>query len=1062
MAERKPQRTDGSSIVSTQSAWSPSEDWLITVTLQKPVSSLLSHFEGLAQIKTSHSSPQSPRDSPRFQKLADKLESVQSPGVIRASFDLPRPDSPWSLTASTRQNGSRTGTPEKVPSRPGSPEKQGIRRPTSMLIQSSPQLVPSVSLESPRSPPRGYLQNRSGSRSPDNKSRSLANSRSRLSRTSSPSRPSSRPNTPRSDVGDAPQMQKSSLSSGTPGSSGRTSRDRSIPPPINRADKPKVQPKTSITQVSNVSQSLAPKEAESASEHRVSPFSTPPSSGGSSPEMTFLPPRRESGPAERRSRPLTRTNTEPYAKELIISPDNISRPNDPRTLGFSRSRPANERPEGKVMSALRRPSPKKSPDRQKISAVRVAQSSSNPNKQPTMPSDRDLDAARPAHIIRSSTEISWPPPSDARQVPSAIPYRDARQFGFSSSKTSLSDADEDRPGLPPRRFPAKPPPRPPNHTKVPITSSQAPEVDRPGKNQTQGKVAGVAQQSHVQSFPPPPKRNTDLQDQRGQHASLKRSNDSDAEEELAEEFTVSKSEYPDTSQSNRRPPYIAKGQHQIPSKFESRVFDVCGHFICAAGYTTKVWDMSKNDYVLSLNHGETVKVLSVAFKPGGSIEEEGSRIWIGNTLGEIHEIDIATQSSVASSAAHARREVIRILRQQNNMWTLDEDGKLFVWTADESGCPNLRYSHHSHRVNKGHTYSVCIGGKLWHATGKEIRIYRPGNEASFHVLQKALVQPSLGDVTSGTYTARSGGQVFFGHTDGKVSIYSTQKYTFIGSVKVSDYKINSLSFVGDWLWAAYKTGKIYVYDTSSMPWKVKKDWKAHDGPTASMILDPSSIWTLGRLQVASLGYDNAIRLWDGMLEEDWMGKCLMTRGRPGIDDKIEGWMQNNDIEYCRFREIKASIVTWNVGATHPFDIRSDFICDVIHVEDPPEILVFGFQELVDLEDKSVTASKQPLHGNSNGTLMEPENFFGLAKKKDASKVEHISKVYREWRDYLGRCINRYMGGKATYNELHTSSLIGLFSCIFIRQDERPSIRNLEGSEVKCGMKGHYGNKVCRA
>lgn len=68
-------------------------------------------------------------------------------------------------------------------------------------------------------------------------------------------------------------------------------------------------------------------------------------------------------------------------------------------------------------------------------------------------------------------------------------------------------------------------------------------------------------------------------------------------------------------------------------------------------------------------------------------------------------------------------------------------------------------------------------------------------------------------------------------------------------------------------------------------------------------------------------------------------------------------MQSKDVEYCNFREIQASVVTWNAGASVPRDLQnSTFIQDAIHPESPPEILVFGFQELVDLENKKITAS----------------------------------------------------------------------------------------------------------
>ena len=55
-------------------------------------------------------------------------------------------------------------------------------------------------------------------------------------------------------------------------------------------------------------------------------------------------------------------------------------------------------------------------------------------------------------------------------------------------------------------------------------------------------------------------------------------------------------------------------------------------------------------------------------------------------------------------------------------------------------------------------------------------------------------------------------------------------------------------------------------------------------------------------------------------------------------------------------------MTWNAGATTPGHLRNilggrDFFRDLISENDEPDILVFGFQELVDLEDKKITASK---------------------------------------------------------------------------------------------------------
>lgn len=369
---------------------------------------------------------------------------------------------------------------------------------------------------------------------------------------------------------------------------------------------------------------------------------------------------------------------------------------------------------------------------------------------------------------------------------------------------------------------------------------------------------------------------------------------------------------------------------------------------------------------MSLSHGETVKSLSLAFKPGIGLEDEGQKIWIGTNSGELHEIDVHTGSVVASRSYPSRREVIKILRHKKEIWTIDDEGRLLVWPPDESGVPNLQYSYHNpyDRVAKGHSFSMVVGDTLWLATGKEVHVYRPDarDDTSFRVLKKPLGSHHTGEVTSGAYSSQGDGRVYLGHADGKVTVYSASNYACLNVVSVSVYKINCLGLVGDNLWAAYKTGMIYVYDTTTNPWTVLKDWRAHDSPVSGFLLDTSSVWTMNRLQVTSLGTDNCIRLWDGMLEDDWLGEfiCFLGGGYARANRDIESQMQKRDVEFCTFREAKAVIVTWNAGASTPGSVRtSTFIQDAIHPEDPPEILVFGFQELVDLENKKITASTFP-------------------------------------------------------------------------------------------------------
>ena len=75
----------------------------------------------------------------------------------------------------------------------------------------------------------------------------------------------------------------------------------------------------------------------------------------------------------------------------------------------------------------------------------------------------------------------------------------------------------------------------------------------------------------------------------------------------------------------------------------------------------------------------------------------------------------------------------------------------------------------------------------------------------------------------------------------------------------------------------------------------------------------------------------------------------------------ENDMLEHDVEYCTFRELTALVMSWNAGAATPTHLRHDerdsrFFQDVFRATSPPDLLVFGFQELVDLEDKRLTAS----------------------------------------------------------------------------------------------------------
>ena len=71
----------------------------------------------------------------------------------------------------------------------------------------------------------------------------------------------------------------------------------------------------------------------------------------------------------------------------------------------------------------------------------------------------------------------------------------------------------------------------------------------------------------------------------------------------------------------------------------------------------------------------------------------------------------------------------------------------------------------------------------------------------------------------------------------------------------------------------------------------------------------------------------------------------------------------------------------------------------------------------------------------------------------------MSHQYRDWRDYLKGRLDDYMPRNELYHVLQTASLVGLFTCIFVKASLLERIRCVSSAEVKRGMGGLHGNKV---
>ena len=155
-------------------------------------------------------------------------------------------------------------------------------------------------------------------------------------------------------------------------------------------------------------------------------------------------------------------------------------------------------------------------------------------------------------------------------------------------------------------------------------------------------------------------------------------------------------------------------------------------------------------------------------------------------------------------------------------------------------------------------------------------------------------------------------------------------------------------------------------------------------------------------------------------------------------------------EFSTFRDLKVLIVSWNLDSAKPDMLNGaaenlSFLEDALRSVDAPDIIAFGLQELIDLESRKM-AAKTVLLGNK-------------AKNQDGPISQRVTTSYKKWYDRLVSAVRLAMPPDSPYTVIHTENLVGLFSCIFVKETQRISLKQVAITTIKRGMGGRYGNKV---
>ncbi|KAM6489314.1 DNase I-like protein [Amanita muscaria] len=528
--------------------------------------------------------------------------------------------------------------------------------------------------------------------------------------------------------------------------------------------------------------------------------------------------------------------------------------------------------------------------------------------------------------------------------------------------------------------------------------------------------------------------------------------------------------FPDSSRSSRRPPIAAPfraGQFALP-KILINAYG--GHYVVAGSlvavghsYTIKVYDLSVFDspmYVVDTK--DLGKITCMELKSTG--EGEARLMWVGTKEGQVFEVDLRTGAICSTKQVTNLHPVTHVLRHGRAMVTLDEGGKALVFTEGEGnrGVSLTGTQPRVLRVTEKQDFVRMLGGKLWTAARTDhngvggavssrlpiIRVYdlfSPGSTG------KSIVPTEhVGAVTSATMIPSHKGKVYVGHEEGFVSIWAVEGTEdgypkCLEVVKVSASDVMCVEGVNDRLWIGSRNGMISAYDVAARPWVVTNSWSAHPGlPVLKLSVDVFGI-DEGRLSVMSVGRDDVMRFWDGLLGMDWM----------------QDELQRREDSYSKFRDVTALFFSWNCDAARPDSLTGDpanvnLFSDILNsVDEPPDIIVFGFQEVIDLESRKM-AAKNVLLGGASKKKHHDEGVTGIACSGNGLS-DKVTGAYRRWYERLVKEVRSAMP-QMPYTVVHTESLVGLFSCVFIKATERFLLRDVAVTSVKRGMGGRYGNK----
>ncbi|KAJ3270169.1 hypothetical protein HDV01_000504 [Terramyces sp. JEL0728] len=487
------------------------------------------------------------------------------------------------------------------------------------------------------------------------------------------------------------------------------------------------------------------------------------------------------------------------------------------------------------------------------------------------------------------------------------------------------------------------------------------------------------------------------------------------------ERTKEKGHLPDTSDVYRGIPvanYLTTAD--IFHKGAMRCFCYSGYYAITGSSNIRIWYLPSAENRYTIPIPENKPIIACSFVTATNLDHEGNFVWVSIAGGEVWEIDVKQGEIITKSNQHSST-VTHIIRGRRSMITIDELGGLKIWPAAE-GRSVLNSRPRALRISTK-TLHACLINELhlWTAQAKAIEIYSlvDGNVSS--ITEKKI---DLGVKVSCMTALQSRNEIYAALDDKNIVIFDTVTMEKKQVYSITHYKITALHAFGDMLWIGMGIGKILVLNISDLNlWKCQLDFLAYtnSGVTGFMV-DDNSLSLYGHQSIISVSEGGHMRIWDGSLS----------------DYKRDIQMNARRQEFSSHTPIDVVIVSYNLDSRKPIDMDTGDQIDRTFLQDfisnnSADIYVFGFQELIDLENKSANA----------------KTFLSGTKKSNS--VEHkMDQRLKLWQERLLHLFPK------SVEVVKVSQLVGLFQCIISRKTF--VLRDTAINYVKTGLKGLHGNK----